>query len=686
MPKKPSQVNTPQKDPTIERLSSRFLDMFTASPSSLSKSRARAPFGEVCAETHPKHDYDYDYDYDYDVNLERTSARSRFQSMFASSPKDLKRANDNNNNNNSNNSSSSSHPTSAPACFMRENGVNSTEYSTEKPDPPPSFIDMFIASPRQLKQISSNNCASPRARVGSSVYDRGAYTSSSSNARGEIDAKVFDDVKIASPSILNKLRIKETSVIDRLGYNGGNKKNSVDVDVGNEGVRDFSAMFQCSPLKLKEMRESAKNASSSDCYNKRLGLESDRFEVSYLLLAIDDNDAKKITLEICLEQTVELPEALVPEGTWIREHVVGRCEKIDQAAKCLKSRIYAPSNQNAHGKIAFEATVSYHADCAGQELTQLINVIFGNTSIKEDVMVVDVNLPNCVLKDYPGPRFGTLGIRRLIGVHKGPLLMTALKPMGSTADELADFAYKFALGGIDIIKDDHGLADQPYAPFEERVKKCSEAVKRANMQTGRNCLYAPCLNAPAHLVVSRAYKARELGAGAVLMIPGITGLDACRELAGDVTFKLPIIAHPAILGSMLGGGTRQSVRGFSHEILLGVLPRLAGCDMTVFPTFGGRFGFSREECLGIKSGCERSLGSMPSIMVTPGGGMTMERVKNMIDAYGSESLCLLIGGSLYAAGTKDLVENARGFLALAQRTDLYGPFESHPIGYRDPNK
>ena len=32
---------------------------------------------------------------------------------------------------------------------------------------------------------------------------------------------------------------------------------------------------------------------------------------------------KKIVLEICLEQTVELPEALVPEGTWIREHVVG---------------------------------------------------------------------------------------------------------------------------------------------------------------------------------------------------------------------------------------------------------------------------------------------------------------------------------------------------------------------------
>ena len=97
--------------------------------------------------------------------------------------------------------------------------------------------------------------------------------------------------------------------------------------------------------------------------------------------------------------------------------------------------------------------------------------------------------------------------------------------------------------------------------------------------------------------------------------------------------------------------------------------------MTIFPTFGGRFGFSKDECLGIKSGCERGdLENMPSIVFTPGGGMTMERVKTMRQAYGDERLCLLIGGSLYGAG-KDLVENARSFLKLAGRDDLYGPFE-----------
>ena len=83
-------------------------------------------------------------------------------------------------------------------------------------------------------------------------------------------------------------------------------------------------------------------------------------------------------------------------------------------------------------------------------------------------------------------------------------------------EKLARMAYDFAKGGIDIIKDDHGLANQRYAPYEERVRACCAEVKRANAETGRACKYAPCLNAPAHLVVSRAKFAKAAGAGAVL--------------------------------------------------------------------------------------------------------------------------------------------------------------------------
>ena len=67
--------------------------------------------------------------------------------------------------------------------------------------------------------------------------------------------------------------------------------------------------------------------------------------------------------------------------------------------------------------------------------------------------------------------------------------MIAALPDGDVMDKLAEMAFAFALGVIDIIKDDHGLANR-YAPFEERV---TGRRRRANDITGRNCLYAPCL-------------------------------------------------------------------------------------------------------------------------------------------------------------------------------------------------
>ena len=77
-------------------------------------------------------------------------------------------------------------------------------------------------------------------------------------------------------------------------------------------------------------------------------------------------------------------------------------------------------------------------------------------------------------------------------------------------------AYAFAKGGIDIIKDDHGLANQRYAPYEERVRACAAAVKRANEETGRKLhLRSVHKQRPAHLVVQRAKFAKAAGAGAV---------------------------------------------------------------------------------------------------------------------------------------------------------------------------
>ena len=265
----------------------------------------------------------------------------------------------------------------------------------------------------------------------------------------------------------------------------------------------FDDMYGASPAQLTKMRaahaagnyasvSSSSHASYSSAHAP-LSASSDRFVVVDIV-AKDEADAREKILAICLEQTVELPESLVPEGTWIREHVVGKLESLTKGEGLGGS---------------WRCEISYHADTAGGEMTQLVNVIFGNTSMKEGVMVADVRMPPGVLRDYPGPKFGVEGLRRLVGVPEGQvMLMTALKPMGSSTAELARMAYEFAKGGIDIIKDDHGLADQPYSRYDERIRACAKAVARANAETGRRCVYAPCVCAPAHLVISRAHAAR----------------------------------------------------------------------------------------------------------------------------------------------------------------------------------
>lgn len=49
------------------------------------------------------------------------------------------------------------------------------------------------------------------------------------------------------------------------------------------------------------------------------------------------------------------------------------------------------------------------------------------------------------------------------------------------------------LGGMDFIKDDHGLSDQPTSPFDDRLQACVDAVGAANAKTGFRSIYVPSI-------------------------------------------------------------------------------------------------------------------------------------------------------------------------------------------------
>ncbi|HTG00135.1 MAG TPA: RuBisCO large subunit C-terminal-like domain-containing protein [Nitrospirota bacterium] len=366
----------------------------------------------------------------------------------------------------------------------------------------------------------------------------------------------------------------------------------------------------------------------------------DRFSVRYRLRG-SEQEARAKAEDICIEQTVEFPADEVPPGV-IRDHVFGRIERFERI-----------------DPEAFEAVISYAVEIAAGELTQLLNVIFGNSSIKPGIRVQHIDLTEPLLAAFKGPRFGIQGLRQLLGIPERPLLSTAIKPMGLSCTELADLAYQFALGGMDMIKDDHGLTNQCCAPFEERVARCAEAVQRASKETGQPSLYIANITAPNAEVIKRARFAKAAGAGGLMVAPGLIGYDLMRELADDETIGLPILSHPALQGSFVTGQG-----GMSHGVIFGQLARLAGADATIFPNFGGRFSFSREECRNITEAAGEPMGHLRKIFPAPGGGMSLERVPEMLAIYGRD-LIFLIGGGLFKHGP-DLVESCRYFRKMVE--------------------
>ena len=369
----------------------------------------------------------------------------------------------------------------------------------------------------------------------------------------------------------------------------------------------------------------------------QLPVSGSRFRAVYQLQG-DESAARARAEDICIEQTIEYPPELVPPGD-IRDHVFGQIES------------FVP-----HEDGSYRAVISYADEISGYELPQLVNVLFGNISMKPGIRLVQLDLSEALLTRFKGPRFGVAGLRETLGVFFRPLLATATKPMGLTAAQLAVMAHQLALGGMDIIKDDHGLADQSFAPFKERVLRTLEAVNDANVKSGGHTIYMPNVTGPFETMLERIHFAKEAGAGGLMLIPGHCGLDFMRRVADDDSIALPIMSHPAFIGSYV----LNPQSGVNHRVMHGELLRLAGADMSVFPNYIGRFAsYSREDCAGIALGCTTPMGRIQPILASPGGGIAPEAFADMLTVYGP-NVAFLMSSNLHRAGP-DLAGTVKRF-------------------------
>jgi ribulose-bisphosphate carboxylase large chain len=299
-------------------------------------------------------------------------------------------------------------------------------------------------------------------------------------------------------------------------------------------------------------------------------------------------------------------------------------------------------------------TVAQPLVTAAGDPAQLLNLVFGNLSLQPEVVLADVELPPSAFDWLPGPRVGLSGLRRLADVANRPLLATALKPMGLSPSELAELCGTFARAGLDLIKDDHGLADHRFCPFRDRVEACLEAVDRAGRDTGRRALYVPNVIGPPDRLLEQVAFARAAGVPAVLVSPMIVGLPLLTTLA-TMADGLPIIAHPAF-----GGVLRAE-----PPVLFGKLFRWFGADAVIYPHAGGRFSYTPAICHALAQALRAEHPRARPAFPVPAGGIQLERVAELVEFYGRDCV-LLIGGSLYDAGA-GLFERTRALVEQVAR-------------------
>jgi ribulose-bisphosphate carboxylase large chain len=348
------------------------------------------------------------------------------------------------------------------------------------------------------------------------------------------------------------------------------------------------------------------------------------------------SDARSIEARanaIAVEQSVEMPLSAI-EDQAILDEVVGKVEAISDI-----------------GGGTFAVRIALARATAGNDAGQLINMLFGNTSLQEDVVLHDAEFPDDLVAAFGGPNIGLAGLRERAGAGKRALTCSALKPQGSSPARLAELAARFARGGIDYIKDDHGLADQSYSPFAARC----EAVTRALRETERRVRYVPSLSGDLDALRGQIVAAKSAGIDTVMVQPMIMGLSNFAKLAAE-NRDMAFFAHPTLAGAAR----------IAPPFLFGKVFRMLGADALVFPNHGGRFGYTRETCRAL---AETALGEWhglkPAVPV-PAGGMTTDRVGEMLDFYGSEVM-LLIGGALLEArerlteATAAFVETVKGY-------------------------
>ncbi len=298
---------------------------------------------------------------------------------------------------------------------------------------------------------------------------------------------------------------------------------------------------------------------------------AESFRFRYYVSARDD--IEKVTHRIALEETT---------GRWIGRFAEETDLYRSARAQAVRMERYGPG-EAVIDVLSPVANIDLDADPFYQ--LQMLSV--GGPILEfvfyDSVAFLDFELPESVLRLFPGPRYGIRRVREEVGLPEGaPIVGTIVKPCcGLSPSEVAERIARAVRGGASVIKDDEKMMNPAYCPLEEKVRTVRAALDAVEAETDRRAIYMPHVPYRSDRLREMALRVREWGAGGVMFNATLAhSLGAMQVIAGDPDLDLPIYCHCGGLAALTTGPRRIDARVIAR------LARLCGADFFQIGVFG----------------------------------------------------------------------------------------------------
>jgi ribulose-bisphosphate carboxylase large chain len=336
-------------------------------------------------------------------------------------------------------------------------------------------------------------------------------------------------------------------------------------------------------------------------------------------------------------------------GTWTT------LAKLPDRIKKIMARVYSIEGNII--KIAYPLDLFEEGNIP-QLLSSVAGNIFGMRAIK-NLRLIDIEFPEEYIKHFKGPNFGIEGVRRKLGIKDRPLTATVPKPkVGFDPDEYAEVAYDSLSGGIDILKDDENLTNQPFVRFEKRLDAVMKVIERVEKETGENKTYLVNVTAETKEMLRRAKLVADYGNEYVMidmLTAGFSALQTLRDECSDL--GLAIHAHRAMHAAF----TRSDKHGISLKVVT-KLARIAGVDNMHIGTGVGKMVGEAKEVKELAAICRDDWYHLKPVFPVSSGGLHPGLIPDVINLLGRDVI-IQCGGGVHGhpdgsyAGAKALRES-----------------------------